>query len=184
MEYEAPAESSVLSHFTHTLTKWIFVEMTLSTHYHPRTDLSQFWVLKFCLKTLASLNYPSYLAKIRSLIFIKDLTRMEKGHNQPNRCGFQWSVCCSNAGWRRYSSFTESLLMQNSGNVALLNVWQQPHPWLDCFSRALGWILIGRGHWITLLCPQNALQGLNTSAWHWGNLDGFTECCISYQWLF
>lgn len=149
------------SHFTRLLTKLIFVGMTLSTYYCPKGNLFQFWVLKFCFKSLAPLNYSSYLAKTRRLIFIKDLTRMEKGHSQPNHSGFQWSVCCNNADWRRYSAFTESLLVQNSGNVALLNVWQKPHLCLDCFSRALGWILIGRErkteYWITLWCPQNAL---------------------------
>jgi len=68
---------------------------------------------------------------------------MEKVHSQPNHNGFQWSVCCNNADWRRYSAFTESLLVQNSGKVAILSVWQKPLHWLDCFCRALGWILIG-----------------------------------------
>lgn len=167
------------SHFTHLLPKLIFVGMTLSTCYCPKGNLSQFWVLKFCFNSLAPLNNSSYLAKTRRLIFFfffrKDLTRMEKGNSHPNHSGFQWSVCCNNADWRRYSAFTESLLVQNSGKVAILNVWQKPHSWLDCFSRALGWILIGserkKENWITLWCPQNALQGQNT--WHMGNLDGF-----------
>lgn len=85
-----------------------------------------------------------------SFIFGKNMEadfykRFNKDGKRPQSAKPLW-LLLKRAGWRRYSAFTESLLMQSSGNVALLNVWQQPHPWLDCFSRALGWILIGRGH--------------------------------------